>query len=415
MKVLILNQYYPPDTSSTAEILELIAERISNRHEVTVIAGRPSYAPTETHPYYLLRSETVDMVRVDRVGSTSFQRAVMMGRLINTFLYIFLTLIRAMFMRPKPDVVIAMSDPPLVALVGVFVSMARRCEFIYNIRDLHPDMAVASGMVNPGLFIRLWEKIHRWVMRRASLVVVLGEDMRARIVAKGIAPTKVSVNRTSAVVHPELESSDLTPENTEDDLVRREIREAYEFVVVHAGNLGYAGNWENLVAAISVVDSSKVRLVFIGTGAHLKQLEEQSTDMQNIKFLPYFSRDAVPRVLRAADLHVVAVKRGLEGLVVPSKLYPILMAGRPVLAMSTSGSDVAKIVTEYDCGFVADPDDPEDIAAKIMRAMANPGALDGMGVSARKAGMEFSQNREMDRFVDLIEITAKSRQSRSMS
>ena len=403
MRVLILNQYFPPDTSSTAEIVELVADNISARHQVSVIAGRPSYAPSKKHPYYILRKERVRKVSVERVGSTAFDRANMLGRLTNTFLYLLFALIRAALIRPKPDIIVAMSDPPLASIVGALVSLTRRCSFVYNIRDLHPDMAIEAGMIESGLLTRIWEKLHRWTISRAHLVIVLGEDMKSRVVTKGFPKAKVLVNRACAAVSEEL----LYPNGANGDNsvheLRREIRNHYEFVVLHAGNLGYAGNWDVLLKAAKLVDPERVSLVFVGAGSQLNHLIGRSEDINNVRFLPYYSRDLVPYVLRSADLHIVAVRSGLEGLVVPSKVYPILMAGRPVLAVSSPNSDSAQIVTKYQCGFVANPDSPDDVAAMIDQAMRDRVELERMGERARMAGLEFSQEREMTRMVHLLE------------
>jgi glycosyltransferase involved in cell wall biosynthesis len=108
-------------------------------------------------------------------------------------------------------------------------------------------------------------------------------------------------------------------------------------------------------------------------------------------------------VLAAGDLHVVTVRRGIEGLVVPSKLYSALAAGRPILAVAPEGSDVARIVRRYGCGLVADPDDPHAVVAAVRQAMVSNDRLEGMARQARLAASEFDQSQQALRFVGLVE------------
>ena len=401
MRILLLNQYFPPDTSATANMASLVVESIAEGNEVVVIAGRPSYAPHERHPYYILRRENAYGATIERVGTTSFHRSSLPRRLANFISYLLLALIRAAIIRPKPDMIIAMTDPPLICVVAALVSILRRCRFVYNIRDLHPDMAVAAGVVKPGFLVSLWGSLHAWALKRATLVIVLGDDMRKRILVKGVPPSRIEVVRDGA---PPAESA-VEPNHP----VTREIRGRHEFVVVHAGNLGYAGRWEILIEAAHILEADDVGFVFIGEGAQRPALEKLANGLDNVRFLPFYASGDVSRVLGSADLHIVAVKRGLEGLVVPSKLYPILMAGRPVLAVAPPESDVAKIVRDRGCGFVADPDDPADVAAAVQQARAEPRLLAEMAERAKETGMSFRQQDQLDRFSHLVESFANGR------
>jgi glycosyltransferase involved in cell wall biosynthesis len=401
MHILLLNQYFPPDTSATAKMASLVQEALSRRHHVTVVAGRPSYAPDERHPYYLLRRERGDSVTVERVGSTSFDRRRMSGRLANFLSYLVFAFIRAATVRPKPDVVLAMTDPPLVGLVGALVSMMRRSRFVYNVRDLHPDMAVAAGAVKAGFLVSLWERLHRWTLNRAHLVIALGDDMRERILAKGVSPGRAVVVRDG--------TSPLESHAVVDGSVHQEIRGGFDFVVLHGGNLGFAGCWETLIRAARSLESERTGFVFVGDGSRRDALEAEAKGLSNVRFLPFYPVELLPQVLDAADLHVVTVRKGLEGLVVPSKLYPIMAAGKPVLAVAPPDSDVVRIVRKYGFGLVADPEDPEEVAAAVRSARSDPDRLKRMAERAREASLEFAQELELKRFSDLVEEVAGGR------
>ena len=201
MHILLLNEYFPPDTSATAKCALQVAEALTERHRVTVLAGRPSYDPAEYHPRYLLRREVRGNLAVERVGSTAFPRFQMRRRVSNYLTYLSLAVPRALTIRS--DVVLAMTDPPIEGLAGALVAGLSGRPFVYNIRDMYPDMAVGGSIVPPGSFTARWEALHRWALRRAARVIVLGEDMRDRIIGKVEATENRLERRTGRRLIPD--------------------------------------------------------------------------------------------------------------------------------------------------------------------------------------------------------------------
>jgi len=141
-----------------------------------VLCGRPSYDPSERHPFYLLRRERQGNLIVERVGSITYPRFRMRQRLLNYLSYLVLAVPRALMI--PADVVLSMTDPPIMGIAAAFVAMLKRRPFVYNIRDMYPDMALGGEIMRPSRFVNVWEKLHRWALRRAAKVIVLGEDMR---------------------------------------------------------------------------------------------------------------------------------------------------------------------------------------------------------------------------------------------
>lgn len=392
--ILLFNQYYPPDTAATAKMAALVAETLSKKYRVTVLAGRPSYDPDEYHPYYLHRREVInDNLTIERVGSTDYPRHRMCWRVTNYLSYLALAVLRALMV--DADIILSMTDPPVAGIAGAFVARALHRLFIYNIQDLYPDMALAGGIVRPGWWVDCWERLHRWALRQADLVIVIGEDMRERVIAKGIESERVVIVRDGAPVPPAVASAHHP--------VCQEVRCGFRFVVLHAGNLGFYGAWHTLVDAARLVGRNGIGFVFVGDGAAKPRVEAYAKDVPWVRFLPYRPVNQVPYVLAAADVHVVTIRRGLEGIVVPSKLYPILAAGRPVLAVADVRSDVARIVTRFGCGVVADPDDPEAVAAVVKDLAQNPEALQEMGRRARAVAPQFERQLQLERFLALVE------------
>ena len=378
-----------------------VVDAICVHHRVTVICGRPSYDPTERRPWRLYQTENDGLVRILRVGSTAFPRFNMKKRLMNYLSYVWLAVPRALFL--DCDAVLAMTDPPFQGIVGAFVTMLKRKPYAYNIRDLYPDMAVGGDIVRSGLLARLWERMHRWALRRAQCVIALGEDMRARIIAKGVEPSRVVIIRDGAELPKAADP--LSPPDPE---IVRAIRGSFSFVLLHAGNLGFYGAWSTLITAARKLTKEGVGLVFVGDGALRAQLEVAAAGAENIRFLDYFPANKIASVLSAADAHIVTVKRGLEGVVVPSKMYGILAVGKPIIAVAPKETDVVSLGEKQGFSVAADPDKPAELVNVIRALMADVTKLRGMGDAARNAAPFYERSSELQRYLEVFEqLTAR--------
>ena len=396
MKILLLNLYYPPDTSATAKMAQTVVDTICIHHRITVLCGRPSYDPTERRPWRPYQTENVDLVRIIRAGSTAFPRFNMKKRMMNYLTYVWLSVPRALFL--DCDVVLAMTDPPFQGIIGAFVALLKRRPYVYNIRDLYPDMAVGGNIVSAGLLAGVWEKLHRWALRRAKCIIVLGEDMRSRIIAKGVEPSRVVAIRDGAEILPSGKS--LPPPDLE---VVRAIRGGFSFVLLHAGNLGFYGAWNTLVTAARKLSKEGVGLVFVGGGAQQSVVQAAASGADNIRFLDYFPASKISSVLSAADAHIVTIKRGLEGVVVPSKMYGILAAGKPIVAVAPKETDVVSLGAKQGFVVAADPDRPAELVNVIRGLMADAKKLKRMGEAARAAAPAFDRAGELQKYLNLLQ------------
>lgn len=396
MRVLVLNLYYPPDRSATAKMAAAFVEPLAAKHDVTLICGRPSYDPAERRAWRLWQTERLGAVTVVRVGSTDYPRTQMAQRVLNYLSYVALSIPRALVV--PCDVVLAMTDPPFEGIVGALVAMLKRKPFVYNIRDLYPDMALGGSIVKPGFLTRIWEKLHRWALRRAARVMVLGEDMKVRIAAKGADAARIAIVRDGAAIAPG------TAASPQFDLqVISAIRAEFRFVLLHAGNLGFYGAWETLLAAARELETDGVGLVFVGDGAQRARLEAAAAGSANVRFLPFFPSNKIASVLAAGDAHVITIKRGLEGVVVPSKLYGILAAGKPVVAVAPKQTDAASLAARDGFGVAADPDNPAELVAMVRALLVDPARLASMGAAARIAATQFARANECLKFVQVLE------------
>lgn len=373
MRILFLNQYFPPDAANSAYILGELAEDLGRHHEVEVLAGRPSYASGATtfHP---------QGVRVFRVHSTTFDRASMAGRLINYATYCFASALRACVL-PRPDVVVAMTDPPVVGLLGLLASRRHRRPLVQISHDVYPEIAIALGRVNSQLAVRAWRKLNRVVRSAAASIVVVGRDMRDLLAADGVDPAKIEVIPTWA------------SEQAANDDARARTREEMgwtdAFVVMHAGNAGLAQNLDVVLdAATYLRDDAGMIIVILGDGAAKPRLERRAKreGLDNIVFLAHRPKDEAQALMQAADLHIVSLVPGLWGCATPSKTYGIMAAGRPFVAVVDEGSEPARIVSEFDCGLHVPAGHAHGLALALRHLRNSP--LDTAGQRALTAFRE---------------------------
>lgn len=387
-KILIVNQYYPPDMAATAKVFkELVGKLMSNGHHVRVICGRPSYNPSGRCAWRILSKSVEDGVLVERVGSSGVGREKMWGRVANYLTFALMAAIRVL-LSSRPDVVVAGSDPPFSVWIALLAGRGR--PVVYSLRDLHPEFAIVSGMIKPGFITKLWEAIHRGGLKRCSLVVCLGETVAERVEAKGVAKERIVVIPDGAP----------PPSQLPNPAVVAELRGDSHFLCVHAGNLGGAGAWKTLARA-SKNSREGWDFLFIGDGLNSDLIRQAE-----IRLLPFRPESEVASVMAAGDLQVVTLRHGMEGLVVPSKLYTVLAHGRPVLAVAPDECEVSRIVRRWECGLVIDPSDSSDVVAKINWARSNPEKLAGMARRALEAAQHYSRGAHLDHLVRLIENQA---------
>ncbi len=368
MRILIVNKYFPPDTANTAQLLGELSEDLAVENRVEVVVGRPSYDPGRP------QSRPAG-VTVRTVPSSALGRGSMARRLMDYLSFLALALGRACT-ASKPDVVVSLSDPPLVGLIGVLAAARHRCPYVQICHDVHPDITIALGKVQEGFLTRLWRGINRYVQRRAIRIVVVGRDMEEKLASEGVARERLRFVPTWASAQAN------TPH--ESAAVREERGWLGKFVVMHAGNMGLSQNIGMYArVARDLLDLENVVIVFVGDGPAREDLLRQARaeKLHNLEFLPRIPKPEAQRLMAAADIHVVSLVPGLWGCAAPSKTYGIMAAGRPFIASVDAHSEPARIASEFNCGFVVPAGSAGDLAAAIRTA--NQAPLAEMGASAQ--------------------------------
>jgi colanic acid biosynthesis glycosyl transferase WcaI len=382
-RLLVLNQYYHPGVEATAHLLTELCESLASDYSVTVITGR--IHDREDEPDYEMRNG----VEIIRVHSTSYDRAALGRRIANYFTYLARALRRGL-VAERPDVVLCMTDPPLVGNVAHLIALRFRRPFVVVSQDVFPEIAVMLKRLRQPLLIRLLGTLIGFYLRHADRIVAIGPVMKQRLVEKRARPERI------AVIPNWVDTHAITP-RTRANSWAQEHGIADRFVVMHSGNIGHAQNLDLLVEAASKLgDLAELRVLLIGTGArfaHVTELAERLAP-ERVTFLPFQPRDILSESLSSADVHFVGLTPGLAGFVVPSRLYGVLAAGRPVIAAVEPASETAALVQDVGCGIVVPPDDP-DVLAETIRELASGGRdLDDMGRKGREY-VEAEGDREL--------------------
>lgn len=396
MRILFVNQYFPPDAANSAYILGELAEDLACHHDVQVLSGRPSYSAGST----TFRPSGVEVVRV---RSTTFDRTSFLGRLANYATFTAAAVLRVCRL-PRPDLVVAMTDPPVVGVVGLVAAKRYRCPLVQISHDVYPDIAVALGRVHSRFAVRLWRRMNREVRTAAASIIVVGRDMRERLVAESVDPAKIVVIPTWASPQP-LDAGTRAA-------TRRSMSWDGAFVVMHAGNAGLAQNLGVLLdAAHELREDDGIVLVILGDGAAKPGLQARAAreHLENVQFLDHRHRDEAQGLMHAADLHVVTLVPGLWGCAAPSKTYGIMAAGRPFVAVVDKGSEPARIVSDFDCGAYVRAGDARGLVTAIRHLRDSE--LDAAGARALAAFLEHytRQRATLATRVHLESVVARSR------
>jgi colanic acid biosynthesis glycosyl transferase WcaI len=370
-RMLVLNQYYWPGVEATAHLLSELCAALADEFEITVVTGMVADG---TEPGRATR----DGVEIVRVQSTAYDRSRLSLRAINYLTYLGLSLWEGLKVE-RPDVVLCMTDPPVIADLALVLARRYRAPLVVVSQDVFPEVAVALKRLDNPALVGVLRGATRAYLERADRVVAIGDTMRERLEEKGAAAERM------VVIPNWVDTTDLRPRPRQNEWAREHGLED-KFVVMHSGNIGHAQDLDSLIRAATFLrDLDDMRIVVIGGGARRDELKRLAKVLETdqILFMGYQPRELLADSLSSADIHVVGLARGLAGYVVPSRVYGVLAVGRPVIAAAEAHSETAKVVEQVGCGVVVPPGRPERLAAAIRSAHDGELDLEAMGERGR--------------------------------
>jgi len=406
MRVLLINQTYHPDVAATAQHAHDLARHlVAHGHEVEVIASRSLYGHAGAA---LAKREVVEGVEVNRVAKSLFGKSGTLGRALDFGLFYIAATWRAFRVR-RPDVVVCFTTPPLIALLGVVLRSVRGCRYVYWIMDLYPDLAVTCGVLRArSPLTRLFDRVSRLCLRRADRVVVLGRCMRDRILAKRDLDPRIESER---IVHIGVwsDQDEVRPIARDENPYRAEWGLGDRFVVMYSGNFGIGHDVATMLgAAERLRDDDRIRFAFVGGGKRKSEVESfvEERSLTNAILAGYQPRERLDASLSCADVHLVSLREGLEGCIVPCKLFGAMAAGRPTVFIGHPESEIARVLEENDCGIVIREGDIDGLVDAIVSLVSDRERSRRLGDRARAAlGAAYDRDRACEAWRVLLEET----------
>lgn len=373
--ILFINRVYPPDSGATGRVLEHAARSfVKAGWDVTVLATAASRKSA---------GETVqDGVRIFRVGIL-FSKKTLVARALGYALMIPGLLLKALRL-PRHDVVVTKTDPPMLVVIGPIIKATKGSRPIHWAQDLYPEVAEECGVLPKGGFLAgILRRLSTWGIQRHDLTLAVGRCMAERLVGRGISSEAIRVVPNAGI------EGGIEPFQHGASAFRKIHGIGDVFVIMYSGNMGRAHDFTTILAAarrLQEQEEKNILFLFVGEGPEesLIRREVFARKLENIRFLSPQPAATLSESLGTGDLHLVTMKEGMEGLVVPSKFYGVMAAARPTLFVGSKDSEVARMILEHGIGQVIIPGDDATLAEAILCYRDHPDRVEREGRMARE-------------------------------
>jgi colanic acid biosynthesis glycosyl transferase WcaI len=380
VKVVFINRFFYPDTSATSQMLSDLAIHLAEDHEVHVVTSRLRH---DQQGDALPAIDRVERTFVHRVWSSRFGRRSHLGRTIDYATFYVSATLRLLLLIQPGDLVVPMTDPPLISVAAALAARVKGGRLVNWLQDMFPEVAaeldfkrLARGVGD----ILVWCRDRSLSM--ASCNVVLGDLMAAKVAGRAIPA------RCIRVIHNWSSGDEIRPLAPELNPLRREWGLDGKFVVGYSGNMGRAHDFSSLMAAArQLAHRDDVVFLLIGAGKQRPELEAtaRAQGLTNVMFRPFQSREALAHSLTAPDCHIVSLKPLLEGLIVPSKLYSSIAAGRPVIFLGSHDGEVGRLLKDGPpFGMQVASDDVGGLVRAIEQLSADRARTAALGLAGRR-------------------------------
>lgn len=365
MKLLILSEFFYPDKSSTPKVLtELAEDMVEYGLDVDVITSKTSYKAENSS---LKDREKYKNINIKRVYSTEFNRNNFLGRIINYMTFLISTFM-SVILKKDYDCILMVSNPPILPIVGYLVNKIRHKPYIYLLHDVYPDIAVKVGAIKEkGIMFNSMSFINKKIFRSASKIIVLGHDMKQNLLDKGVPSDKIEIITNWADRNKIYKISKDNRFSINNNINKT-------FNIVYTGNIGRFHDIETILdSAMKLKDNMMIKFIFVGDGYKKKLIEDftKINNLKNIKLIGYQYGEDYNQLLNSANIFITTLDKGIEGLGVPSKTYSYLAAGKPIIAIMNSNSEIGSLVENNNLGIQVDSGDSEKIVEYILNIITD--------------------------------------------
>ncbi|NUN65160.1 glycosyltransferase family 4 protein [Pseudanabaena biceps] len=406
--ISIITQFYPPDYAATGQfIYELAGALVEQGFDVSVFTGMPGYAFKQTE---VKRQECENGVFVRRTGSVQLMSKRIRNKIFGSVLFLLRCVVKFRHKGMRGSHLVLTTAPPFLGLIGWFYNKIFHHTYSCIIYDIYPEVAVRLKVIAPDHWIvKFWEFVNRKVWERADSLIVLSEPMRELLIQKD----KKLADKIH-VIHSWADPKFIKPIAKSDNWFARQYDLTDCFVVLYSGNLGRCHDSKTILKCAQLLrDRTDIKFVFIGNGvgSQIIKCAIASGDLPNALQLPYQDKDVLPFSLTACDLSLVSILPNVGDTVAPSKMYGILAAGRPVVAICPKDSYLREIIDEGNCGNYFENGDAQGLADYICLLKANPDKQASLGRNARKLlELNYTVDKAVPKYIQALGLKEQEQQ-----
>jgi glycosyltransferase involved in cell wall biosynthesis len=376
-----VSELYYPEETSTGYYVTKTAEGLAADHPVYVLCSQPTYFARGTRAPH---DEVHRNVSIRRCSGTALDKDVPLFRLVNLATISASLFGNALARFRRGDIVFVTTNPPTLPYLIWLACVLRGARCVLMVHDVYPEVLVAGGWLGAdGALRRVFTRFQRFLYSRMERIVVLGRDMRS-LVARAIRRETGRI----VVIPNWADLNQITPLTRRENALLERLGLQDKFVVQYSGNMGRTHGLESLVeAAGRLANDTDVHFLFIGSGAKKRWLERTVAleSLRNVTILPYQPRSDLAVTLNACDAAIISFVPGMAGVSVPSRMYNILAAGKPIIAVSDADSELSHLVVEERVGWVVRPNDVEAIVGAVRATRDDPVLLADMSSRCRPA------------------------------
>lgn len=409
--VLILCQYFYPEHVSSAILPAQLAEDLAESgHNVSVICGWPQ----EYHDGNgVTQRETYKGINIYRLKYGNFNNKNKFGRMSNFFSFFISVLIELPNIM-KYQVIMVYSNPPILPLIGYWAKKLAKVKLIFVGFDLYPDNAIAINAINPyGAISKIMKYINKRVYLNADKVIAISSDMKNYMLE-----VNKELDEERTIVIPNWYTGEIDNFGIIKNDEFKKLRETYQLIVLYTGNMGEAQELDTIVDSIINMNKSgkykNVLFVFTGHGSKKDQIEQKLADakVSNAKFYGFLKGQDYKDILNISDVCLVSLKKGIEGLGVPSKTYGYLAYGKPVIAIMSDKTELAKNITSYKVGFNVIQNDIDGFITSIESFLANENLVEDYGKNSFRLHNDlYKKSISLEKYRKIIDSLIETNQA----
>ena len=406
MRILLLPDYFSPEIFASSYLFENRNEAFANEgFDMIVYTPSPTRGVNRNVSYQkveFLYKNHLELHRFDMVGESKNT----MQRLVRYFLCSVSQFFKALFTR-KFDIVLLGSTPPFQGAVGAALKIIRNKRFVYGIQDIFPDSLVSTGITKKGSLIwKIGRIIENFTYKYADKIIVISEDFKKNIMAKGVPEDKIVV-----VYNWVDQNAVIDIPRDKNKLFDKYQLDRSKFYIEYSGNIGLTQNMDMLLEVMKELKTTHpdIGLVLVGEGAYKAQVEEivERDNLTNVTMIPFQPYEDISYVFSLGDAGLVISKPGVGANSVPSKTWSIMSASRPVLA-NFDENELKDILAGNECGIFTKAGDKEAFKQSIIKLYENRELCKKYGANGRQFVMD-NLTREVgtQKYVDVIKEVCK--------